>query len=184
MIRLAIPCQRRQKLSKVSTLRAGQSYERRASAWLEQEYGMLSQVEFERVGYGRFIPDGLMFSHDYKKLVVVEIKTQHSRLGEQQLKNYVSWLSSWFPGPVSGLEVCSIMHPNSTKWEWELVPTPKTAFYLPFCIFAISSRSLPRMDRRGLGMDKSASSNAVPASGSVRSSVDRSMWRTDVASSS
>lgn len=173
MIRLAIPSNRKQRLSKIPTLRSGQSYERRASRWLEREYGMISQVEFERDGYGRFIPDGLMFSPDYAKLVVVEIKTQHSRIGEQQLKNYVSWLSEWFPGPVSGLEVCGIMHP-SQEVSWELVPNPRVAFYLPFCIVAVSSGSLPRV-RDGLGMAKSAASDVVPTTRGAGNGADRSV---------
>jgi hypothetical protein len=134
---------------------------------------MVSQVEFEKDNYGRFIPDGLLFSHDYKRLVVVEIKTQHSKVGEQQLKNYVEWLSLWFHGPVSGLEVCSIMHPFQ-QIEWELVPTPMVAFHLPFCIFAVSSRSLPRI-KDGLGMGKPASASVVSTTGRVGCGVGRSV---------
>ena len=182
MIRLAIPSNRAQRLSKVPAFRAGQSYERRASAWLAREFGMFSQIEFEKDNSIRFIPDGLMFSFDWKKLVVVEIKTQHSRLGEQQLKNYVKWLGEWFPGPVSGLEVCGIMHPGQSV-EWDMIPSPRTAFYLPFSIFAISSGSLPRMKARGLGMDNSTLTDVVPTTWSARYGVDWSVRDSSVASS-
>ena len=182
MVRLAIPSKRNSVLSKVPTLRAGQAYERRASAWLSREFGMIPQVEFEQDNYGRFTPDGLIFSSDYGKLVVVEIKTQHSRLGEQQLRNYVAWLSSWFPGPVSGLEVCGVMHPFQNV-SWELIPTPRAAFYRPFSIFAITSRSLPRM-KDGLGVDKPASSDAVSASRGYGSCVDLRVRDASLASTS
>lgn len=152
MIQLAIPRNDTQALSKVATLRAGQSYERRVSAWMAKEFKMVPQVEFIRDNRFRFIPDGLIFSSDYTSMVVVEIKNQYSPAGIKQLRDYVRWLNEWFVGKVSGLLVCgSIWQPDDVL-SW--VGHPMEAFDHPYALLGLSTRNLPRITD-GLGMGKS-----------------------------
>lgn len=186
MIRLAIPSKRGCPLSKVPTLRAGQSYERRASSWLEHTYGMVPQVEFEHAGHDRafkrFIPDGLLFDLSYRRMVVVEIKSQNSELAQTQLRNYVRWLSDWFPGSISSLIVCA-NNPISLDSDCELIASPLDAFDHPVALLALSARMLPRI-HNGLKLGKSIASNVVPASGAVGSGAHCRERRVDVASPS
>lgn len=94
-----------------ATLMAGLRYEARATKWLVQRYDLQPQVEF-LVGSRRFRPDGLIFSPDFSRMLVVEIKTQHSLEGWNQLRWYTTWLSEWFPGKTQGVLFCQDYRPE------------------------------------------------------------------------
>lgn len=149
MVRLALPSHRVTPISSNPTLVTGTRYERRVTKWLAHEVGMVAQVEFERDGYGRFIPDGLIFSPDFRRLVVVEIKTQHSYQGVAQLRNYQRWLRDWFNGPVSALEVCGTYHHCSGPRPL-MVTDPLAAFHYDYAVMPMNARWLPKV-RDGLG---------------------------------
>lgn len=184
MIQIALPRRLPEaKTAPNATLRAGLYYEARVSRWLEQAYNFHPQIEFEKDNH-RFRPDGLLFSPNWDRLCVVEIKSQHSQEAVHQVLIYQSLLCEWFAKPVQALIITQTYRPELTG---PLVPHIDciTKCCEPVLgVFAVNARYLPR--KRGLGMGngpgmgKQASEPVVRPSGGARHGADSVLRRADV----
>lgn len=170
MVSLASPRSVSVGSAPTSTMLGGIRYEARVTKWLlEQGLNFHPQVEFETTEGRRFRPDGLLFSSDWEKLVVVEIKTQESQEAMAQLASYQTRVSAWFRKDVRGLLVCETAFP----FNLALVPHITAVFSeSPFMqmVMTMAARNLPRVRgarRCGLGMVARGTDDPLRASRGV-----------------